>query len=49
MEHSFGLNGKKLLSNEQIARSLRMSPAAISIRKNKIQQELDKREKLNLL
>jgi DNA-directed RNA polymerase specialized sigma subunit len=49
MEHSLGLNGKKLLSNEQIARSLRMSPAAISIRKNKIQQELDKREKLNLL
>ena len=49
MEHSFGLNGKKLLSNEQIARSLRMSPSAISIRKTKIQQELDKREKLNLL
>ena len=49
MEHSFGLNGKKLLSNEQIARSMRMSPAAISIRKTKIQQELDKREKLNLL
>ncbi len=49
MEHSMGLNGKKILSNEQLARSLRMSPAAISIRKNKIQLELDKREKLNVL
>jgi DNA-directed RNA polymerase specialized sigma subunit len=49
MEHSFGLNGKKQLSNQQIAAKLRVSPAAISIRKNKIQQELDKRDNLNLL
>lgn len=49
MEHSFGLNGKKVLSSQQIAAKLRVSPAAISIRKNKIQQELDKRDKLNIL
>jgi DNA-directed RNA polymerase specialized sigma subunit len=49
MEHSFGLNGKSVLSNQQIAQKLRVSPAAISLRKNKIQQELDKREQLRVL
>lgn len=49
MEHSFGLYNKQVLSNEQIARKLGVSPAAISIRKNKIQQELDKRYSLNIL
>ena len=47
MEHSFGLFGKKILSNQDIAKKLKISPAAISIRKNKLQQELDKRENLN--
>lgn len=49
MEHSLGLNGKKVLSNQQIAAKLRVSPAAVSIRKNKIQTELDKRESLNII
>jgi DNA-directed RNA polymerase specialized sigma subunit len=49
LEHSFGLNGKKVLSNQQIAAKLRISPAAVSIRKNKIQLELDKRDKLNII
>lgn len=49
MEHSLGLNSKKVLSNQQIAAKLRVSPAAISIRKNKIQTELDKRESLNII
>jgi DNA-binding CsgD family transcriptional regulator len=49
MEHSLGLYGKGVLSNEQIARKLGVSPAAVSIRKNKIQQELDKRYTLNIL
>jgi len=49
MEHSFGLFGKKILSNQDIAKKLKVSPAAISIRKNKLQQELDKRENLNVI
>ena len=49
MEHSLGLYGKGVLSNEQIARKLGVSPAAISLRKNKIQKELDKRYQLNIL
>lgn len=49
MEHTMGLYGKGVLSNEQIARKLGVSPAAVSIRKNKIQQELDKRYQLNIL
>jgi DNA-directed RNA polymerase specialized sigma subunit len=49
MEHSFGMFGKKVLSNQEIAKKLRISPAAVSIRKNKIQQELDKRDDLNVI
>lgn len=49
MEHSFGLNGKSVLANQQIARKLNISPAAVSLRKNKIQQELDKRETLRVI
>lgn len=49
MEHSFGMFGKKVLSNQDIAKKLRVSPAAISLRKNKIQQELDKRDDLNVI
>lgn len=49
MEHSFGLNGKKVLSNQQIAAKLGVTPAAISLRKSRIQQELDKRETLKVI
>lgn len=49
MEHSFGMLGKPVLSNQEIARKLGVSPAAISLRRNKIQQELDKRDTLKLL
>lgn len=49
MEHSFGLLGKAVLSNQEIAKKLGVSPAAISLRRNKIQQELDKRDTLKLL
>lgn len=49
MEHSFGLLGKEVLSNQEIAKKLGVSPAAVSLRRNKIQQELDKRDTLKLL
>jgi DNA-directed RNA polymerase specialized sigma subunit len=49
MEHSFGLYGKSVLSNQKIASKLGISPAAVSIRRSKIQAELDKRSQLNLL
>ena len=49
MEHSFGLNGKPVLSSQGIASKLGVTPAAVSIRKSKIQQELDKRENLQVI
>lgn len=41
MEHSFGMFGKPMLSNQAIATRLGLSPGAISQRKAKIQQYLD--------
>jgi len=49
MEHSFGLNGKAVLSSQGIASKLGITQAAISIRKSKIQKELDKREILQVI
>lgn len=41
MEHSLGLNGKPILDNVALAAKLRVSPAAVSQRRNKIQKQLD--------
>ena len=49
MEHSFGMNGKPVLSNQQLAKKLNVTSAAISLRKNKIQTELDKRDSLKVI
>jgi DNA-directed RNA polymerase specialized sigma subunit len=46
LEHTLGLNNKRKLSKQQIAKKLRLSPGAISQRAAKIQQLLDKREEL---
>ena len=40
MEWTSGLHGKPILSNNQIAEKLHMSPAAVSQRKNKIEDKL---------
>jgi DNA-binding NarL/FixJ family response regulator len=48
MEHTLGMNNKKVLSNQEIARKLGLSPGAISQRKARIQQLLDRREDLGI-
>lgn len=48
MEHTLGLHGKKPISNQEVARKLRLSPGAISQRKAKIQQKLDMRDELEI-
>lgn len=39
-EHTLGYNGKKQLTNQEIARRLKLSPGAVSQRKSKIQKLL---------
>ena len=46
MEHAFGLNGRKALSNREIAKKMRRSPGAISQAKGRIQKMLDEAEEL---
>lgn len=41
LQHSLGLNGNKVLDNAEIAARLRVSPAAVSQRRNKLQEQLD--------
>ena len=47
MEYSLGMNGRKPLSNLEIAKKLGRSPGAISQRKAKIQQVLDQEQELS--
>jgi DNA-directed RNA polymerase specialized sigma subunit len=46
LEHILGLHGKRVLSKQQIAAKLKLSPGAISQRAAKIQMMLDKRDEL---
>ncbi len=48
MEHSMGIGGAKLLQNQQVARRVGLSPAAISARKQRIQGLLDEAATFNL-
>lgn len=41
LEHSVGLHGKAVLSNQDIAHKLKISPGAVSQRRLRIQQKLD--------
>jgi DNA-directed RNA polymerase specialized sigma subunit len=47
MEHTLGLHGKKVLSNQEIARKLRLTPGAVSQRKATIQQLLNQEQELS--
>lgn len=47
LEHTLGLGGVKQLSNQQIAKNLKLSPGAISQRKQRIQNLLDRQSELN--
>ncbi len=48
MEYALGLNGRKPLSNTEIARKLGKSPGLISQRKKHIQELLDREEEMRL-
>lgn len=41
MEHTLGLHGKQILSNQEVAKKLKLSPGAVSQRKLKLQEKLD--------
>lgn len=47
LEHTLGLHGRRPLSNQELARKLNRSPGAISQRKARIQQLLDKEQTLS--
>lgn len=47
MEWTLGLHGEQVLSNSAIAQKLRLSPGAISQRKQNIQKMLDKQQELS--
>lgn len=49
MEHTLGLNGRAVLSNQEIARKLGITPSAVSQRKARIQGKLDERQSLGIL
>lgn len=49
MEHSLGLHAKAVLSNQEIARKLGVTPSAVSQRKARIQSKLDERAHLGIL
>ena len=47
MENSLGMNGRKVLSNQELARKLNRSPGAISQAKARIQELLNKEDELS--
>lgn len=49
MEHSLGMFGRTVLSNQEIARKLGVTPSAVSQRKTRIQLRLDERSALGVL
>jgi len=48
MEHTLGMHGKRVLSNQDVARKLKLSPGAISQRKARIQSKMDLAEDLKV-
>lgn len=49
MEHTLGMHGKRVLSNQDVAKRLGISPGAVSQRKARIQQKLDMRDELGVI
>lgn len=47
MEYAFGMNGRRMLSNQEIARKMNRSPGAISQAKLRIQKLLDDAEEVS--
>jgi hypothetical protein len=48
MEYTLGLNGRKPMSNQEVARKLGKSPGLISQRKKYIQEQLDQEQEMRL-
>jgi hypothetical protein len=44
LQHSFGLHGRPVLSGEEVARMLNLSPGSVSQRKARLQRDLDEFE-----
>jgi DNA-directed RNA polymerase specialized sigma subunit len=49
MEHTLGMYGRPVLSNQDIARKLGITPSAVSQRKTRIQLRMDERQNLGVL
>ena len=49
MEHTLGMHGKPVMMNQDIAKMLGLSPAAVSLRKQKIQKMIDERDELRVI
>jgi DNA-directed RNA polymerase specialized sigma subunit len=49
MEHTLGLHGKPVLSNQDVAKKLGISPGAVSQRKARIQAKLDLRDEFKVI
>jgi hypothetical protein len=49
LEHTLGLNGRRPLSGQEIAKKMGITPAAVSQRKAKLQTLIDSRESAGLL
>ena len=49
MEHTFGMNGKRILDNISVANKLRITPARVSQIRADIQKKMDSRERIGLL
>ena len=49
LEHGFGLHGKPKLSNQEIARLLKVTPSAVSQRKLQLQRKIDEAAQSGLL
>jgi len=49
MEHTFGMHGKPVLTNQLLAKKLGVSPGAVSQRRARIQAKLDLRDELKVI
>lgn len=49
VDHTIGRNGRQVLSNQELAAKLRITPGAVSQRKAAIQKKLDEMEDLRVL
>jgi DNA-directed RNA polymerase specialized sigma subunit len=48
LEHTLGLHGRRVLSNQELAKKIKLSPGAVSQRKSKIQDKLDLKDELGI-